>query len=141
MKLSGHELLRTLNDYFKAGNFETEIFMLLLFPAILILLFLYIFNRESTGSSDLLQSIAEKDMEFIETVSQQKGLEEFDRDFLITLGLNNKVRPVYKVFIDQETFEDIEKMLINEVVEKGENPAANKRLTQLRLLHKRLFTL
>lgn len=139
MKLSGRELLRTINDYFSAGHFETEMFLLLLFPALLLIIFIFIFSRESTGNKDPFAAIPEKDMDFIETVRLQKGLEEFDRDFLITLALNYKIRPVYQIFIDHVTFEAIESSLVNELTEKNENLTSNKSLNQIRILRRKLF--
>jgi hypothetical protein len=139
MKLSGRELLRTLDDYFSAGNLDTEMFFLLLFPALLLIIFLFIFNRESSGNKDPFATISEKDMDFVETVRQQKGLEEFDRDFLLNLALNYSIRPVYQIFIDAEIFSSVEKELTREILDKNEDPAGNKSLKHMKHLHKKLF--
>lgn len=139
MRLSGRELIRTLNDYFSQSNFETEIVLMLVFPILLILLFLWFFKSSSTGDKDPFSVIPVKDMDFIETVRLQKGLEEFDRDFLIDLALSNNIRPVYQIFISQETFESVEKALLNQLKEKDGNASKNRSLNQLKELKKKLY--
>lgn len=139
MRLSGRELLRTLNDYFSQGNFEAELFLMLLFPFVLVIVFLWIVKSNSTGEKDPFAVIPAKDMDFIETLRQQKGLEEFDRDFLIDLALNNNIKPVYQVFLSLETFEKLEKTIIQQLKEKEKKTSSDRSLSQLKSLKRKLF--
>ncbi len=139
MRLSGRELLRTLNDYFSQSNYEAEIVLMLVFPILVILVFLWVFKSSSTGDKDPFSVIPAKDLDFMETVRQQKGLEEFDRDFLIDLALNNNIWPVYQLFINLEIFESVERALLNQLKEKDENPLKNRSLNHLKELKKKLF--
>lgn len=139
MRLSGRELLRTLNDYFSQGNYEAELFLMLLFPFVLVIVFLWIVKSNSTGEKDPFAVIPAKDMDFIETLRQQKGLEEFDRDFLIDLALNNNIKPVYQVFLSLETFEKLEKTIIQQLKEKEKNTSSDRSLSQLKSLKRKLF--
>jgi len=139
MRLSGKEILRTLNDYFSQGSYEADLFLMLLFPLILIFVFIWVMRSNSTGEKDPFLVIPPKDMDFIETLRQQKGLEEFDRDFLIDLALNNNIKPVYQIFLSLESFEKIEKSITQKLKEKDQNPSADRSLNQLKSLKKRLF--
>ncbi|MGM0599104.1 MAG: hypothetical protein ACQETH_04720 [Candidatus Rifleibacteriota bacterium] len=133
------ETIKAVDRYFSQGEaYELEIFFLLLFPAIVILIFLY-FSRKSSSKEIDLDKIPEKDMDFIEMVRLQKGLEEFDRDFLLQLSFENSVKPIYQLLIDKNIFEQVEKTLISRQKEKEGNTSRNKRLNYLRSLKLKLF--
>ncbi len=141
MRLSGKELLRTLNDYFSQTNVETEIIFMLLIPALITILVLIFFSRESTGEHDPFSVISNKDMDFIETVRLEKALETFDRDFLLSLALNFKIKPAYQVFIDKLVFESLVNNLRSELKDNQEDPDKNSKLLHLLSLQKKLFKL
>ena len=133
------ETIKAVDRYFSQGeDYDFEIFFLLLFPAIVILIFLY-FSRKSSNKEIELDKIPEKDMDFIEMVRLQKGLEEFDRDFLLQLSFENSVKPIYQLLIDKDVFEKVEKTLINLQKDNKTSSGSNKRLDYLRSLKFKLF--
>lgn len=135
---SAPENIKEVNKYFKVGAYEYEILLALLFPALLILVFLFV-TRKGAGKALELDKIPQKDLDFIEMVRLQKGLEEFDRDFLLQLSVENAIMPLYQALIDKETFEKIETKLIDSLNDEGENANANKRVKYLRKLKMKLF--
>ncbi|MDN5278078.1 MAG: hypothetical protein PWR01_2043 [Clostridiales bacterium] len=135
---SAQENIKAVNRYFKSGTYDLEIFLALLLPAILILTFLFLYRRDAGKTLDL-DEIPEKDFDFIEMVRLQKGLEEFDRDFLLQLSVENSIAPLYQILIDKGVFEKIETRIMNEISEKGENASQNKRVRYLRKLKMKLF--
>lgn len=135
---SAQDNIKQVNRYFKDGAYEYEILLALIFPAILILIFLLVYRKESGKAFDL-EAIPAKDMDFIEMVRLQKGLEEFDRDFLLQLSMENSIKPVYQILIEKEVFEKVEGTIIDSINEKGENANASKRVKYLRKLKMKLF--
>jgi hypothetical protein len=130
--------IREVNRYFKGGAYDFEIFLALLLPAILILLFL-IFARKGAGKSIDVEELSDKDYDFIEVVRQQKGLEEFDRDFLLQLSFEHSVKPLYQILIDKDVYEKVEQEFVNEANEQGKHSEADKRIRHLRKLKLKLF--
>lgn len=137
MKMSGRELLRSISDFFSQGDYEAEIILLFILPvSAMVIFFFFIKSRQS--SANPFESIPAKDMEFIDTVRLQKGLEEFDRDFLLELALTYKAKPGY-IFIDPDVFNKVEKNLRIDLNESGEIPEENNRFKHLLKLKKKLF--
>ncbi|GAB4273192.1 MAG: hypothetical protein Kow0029_12640 [Candidatus Rifleibacteriota bacterium] len=136
---SAQENIKAVNRYFKSSEYDYEIFLALLLPSILIIAFLIIYRHESGGKALDIEKIPEKDMDFIEMVRLQKGLEEFDRDFLLQLSLENSVEPIYQILIDKDVFENIESKLIDQIAAKAESANSNKRVAYLRKLKMKLF--
>ena len=137
MKLSGREFLRSISEFFSDTNYEAEIILMLILPLSAVIIFLFFLNSRRS-SANPFESIPAKDMEIIDTVRLQKGLEEFDRDFLLELALTYKVKPGY-IFIDPEVFLKVETGLKLKLLEDGETPENNNRFKHLLKLKKRLF--
>ncbi len=135
---SAPENIKAVNRYFKSGAYDFEILLVLLFPAIILILLL-IFQRRSGSAQAEIEKIPEKDFDFIEMVRLQKGLEEFDRDFLLQLSFEAGLKPIYQILIDKDAFEKIEEELIDSISERGERADANKRVRYLRKLKLKLF--
>lgn len=135
---SAPDNIKAVNRYFKGGAYDFEVFLLLLFPAILLIVFL-ILQRRSTSVEAEIDKISDKDFDFIEMVRLQKGLEEFDRDFILQLSFENSIKPIYQALIDKEVFEKIETSLIDKISDKGESADGNKRVRYLRKLKLKLF--
>jgi hypothetical protein len=109
-----------------------------LFPAFILIIILLL-QRRSASTQAEIEKIPEKDFDFIEMVRLQKGLEEFDRDFLLQLSFEAGLKPVYQILIDKDAFEKIEEGLIDSISERGERADANKRVRYLRKLKLKLF--
>jgi hypothetical protein len=134
------ETIKAVDRYFSRGEaYDLEIFLLLLFPAIVILIFLY-FSRKDSSKEIELDKIPEKDMDFIEMVRLQKGLEEFDRDFLLQLSFENSIKPIYQLLIDKNVFEQIERKIIKSEKRKESSSSSSKRIDYLRSLKLKLFS-
>jgi hypothetical protein len=130
--------IRTVDRYFKGDSYEFEIFLALLLPAIMIILFL-VFTRNKSGKTIDIEKLSKKDFDFIEVVRLQKGLEEFDRDFLLQLAYEYALKPVYQILIDKDAYEKIENEIISDIALKGESVNSNKRVRYLRKLKLKLF--
>lgn len=139
MKISGREFLRTLSDYFSQAQYESEIFLLLILPGIVLTIALLFYNSKSSSEKDPFASIPPKDFELLDSIRMQKGLEEFDRDFLINIAFNFSVKPTH-LLLDKDCYERVEMSMIEKLRKSGENPAANKSLNYLKTLKKRLFS-
>ncbi|KAF1079692.1 MAG: hypothetical protein GQF41_4007 [Candidatus Rifleibacterium amylolyticum] len=137
MRISGREFLRSLSQFFSEANYEAEIILMLILPISALVIFLFYLNSRRS-SANPFESIPAKDMEFIDTVRLQKGLEEFDRDFLLELALSYKVKPGY-IFIDPEAFLKVETGFRLQLLEDGETPENNNRFKHLLKLKKKLF--
>lgn len=135
---SAPDNIKAVNRYFSSGAYDFEVLLLLLFPAIIILIMLLLQKRAPSVESEM-EKISEKDFDFIEMVRLQKGLEEFDRDFLLQLSFESSVSPVYQILIDKDVFEKIEAQLIDKISERGESTDSNKRIRYLRKLKLKLF--
>ncbi|MBU1109433.1 MAG: hypothetical protein KKB51_22320 [Candidatus Riflebacteria bacterium] len=137
MKLSGREFLRNINDFFSQANYETEMILMFIVPiGILIVLFFYVNSRRTSGNP--FDSIPAKDMEFIETVRLQKGLEEFDRDFLLEMAIIYHLKPEY-IFIDLEVFVKAEISLKTKILEDSLIPEKSAKFQHLLKLKDKLF--
>lgn len=130
--------IKAVKRYFTEGAYENEIFLALIFPAVLILLFILVIRRDKS-EVNIHANIPDKDFDFIEMVRLQKGLEEFDRDLLIELASENSIKPLYQVLIDKELFEKVENELIEQIAAKGESPDQNRRIRYLRKVKSKLF--
>ncbi|EKD82934.1 MAG: hypothetical protein ACD_39C00998G0004 [uncultured bacterium] len=137
MKLSGREFLRSISDFFSQTNYEVEMLLLLILPFIMLVIFMF-YLRSRRSSTALFDSIPAKDLEFIDTVRLQKGLEEFDRDFLLEIALTYGVKPGY-IFIDAEAFTKAEHAFKIKLLEQGDSPEKNGRYQHLLKLKSKLF--
>lgn len=137
MKISGRDFLRNISEFFSRADYETEMLIMLLIPICVIVAFvLFMNNRRS--KADLFNNIPEKDLEFIETVRLQKGLEEFDRDFILEMALTFKAKPGY-IFIDLNVFKRVEQSLRQQLIEEGSIPEDNQKYQHLCRLQKKMF--
>lgn len=138
MKLSGKEVLRTLSEYFSQSQYESEILLLLILPGILLTIALLFYSSKSGGEEDAFTSIIKKDYDLLDSIRMQKGLEEFDRDFLINIAFKFSINPVH-MLLDKEIFERVEISMIEKLKASGENLTSNKSLNYLKVLKKKLF--
>ncbi len=137
MKMSGREFLRSLSEFFSQSNYEAELILLFILPVSALVIFIFFINSRRS-SANPFESIPAKDMEFIDSARLQKGLEEFDRDFLLEMALTYKAKPGY-IFIDPEVFLRVEKNFRLKLIEDGETPEKNTRFNHLLKLKKKLF--
>lgn len=138
MKISGHELLRNISMFFSQSEFEAEVLLMLILPISAVLIFVFYFNSKNSSTSSFA-AIPAKDMEIIDTVRLQKGLEGFDRDFLIELALTYNAQPGH-ILIDPEVFARVENSFRLQLMEKGETPETNTRFKHLLKLKSKIFT-
>lgn len=135
--MTGHEFLRVLTVFFGDTRHESAIFFLVVVPFFVFFIALLFMNK-NRGSRVSFDKISEGDMQTIETIRLQKGLEAFDRDFLIELALNQNEKPYY-LLIDLGAFERAQAGFKLFLVQNGESPEANRRYKLLLKLKKKLF--
>ena len=139
MKITGHEFLKALNDFFSSTNPATETFLLLLMPALLLCIALLLYDvKKKKEQRDPFFNLSKTDFEVLEHIRLQKGLEEFDRDFLMNIAFTYSIKPT-RMLLDQATFERIEEMMTEKLKKIGANPAENKSLEYLKNIKKKLF--
>ncbi len=139
MKITGHEFLKALNDFFSGTNPATETFLLLLMPALLLCIGLLLYDvKKKKEQRDPFFNLSKTDFEVLEHIRLQKGLEEFDRDFLMNIAFTYSIKPT-RMLLDQATFERIEEMMTEKLKKIGANPAENKSLEYLKNIKKKLF--
>lgn len=138
MKISGREFLQTLNNFFNKTDPQTETFLLLILPALIFTLVLITYKGKAAKNSDPYSSLSKKDLETIEHIRLQKGLEEFDRDFIINIAFEFSLKPT-RLLLDQSAFAIIEERLTDKLKKNGENPTQNKSLNYLKTIRKKLF--
>ncbi len=139
MKITGHEFLKALNDFFSGTNPATETFLLLLMPALLLCIALLLYDvKKKKEQRDPFFNLSKTDFEVLEHIRLQKGLEEFDRDFLMNIAFTYSIKPT-RMLLDQATFERIEEMMTEKLKKIGANPAENKSLEYLKNIKKKLF--
>jgi hypothetical protein len=135
----GYRVLRTLNEFFSSAPYEGEVIFILLLPTIIIAILLIFFREKSQPQSFEELRAIDKNIETFEVIRLQRGLEEFDRDFLLEIALDHHCAPAYKMLMNKEIFERVEKELIFDLKQKGESINDNKRLQYLLKLKKRIF--
>lgn len=91
---------RAMREYFATRPYETEVFLLLMLPTILIMLWLF-FNWRPTRRRPRFPA---KDLEFFQMACLQKGLEEFDQNLLLDLAEAFEVRPIYQLLLEKSIF-------------------------------------
>lgn len=140
-KLSpGLAILKTLNTYFANTNYDTVLLVILLVcPAIITTVYLF-FGRQSRSKIEVTNTGARrKNMDFFEIVRLQKGLEEFDRDFLYETAEKYHCYPPYNILIDQEACRDVERLIIDDLSEKKIEPNKDKKYQYFMRLKLKLF--
>ena len=136
MKISGREFLRALSEYLGQAQYESEISMFVVFIiSLLVVLLLFQHDKKSSISFD---NIPDADLEVINAARLQRGLEEFDRDFLLEIALSFQLKPSH-IFIDPAIFDRAEKALAKQLQQAGETPEQNGRYKHLQKLRKKLF--
>ncbi|HNX77067.1 MAG TPA: hypothetical protein PLM07_19045 [Candidatus Rifleibacterium sp.] len=139
MKITGREFLQALDEFFSKSNSSTEIFLLLILPALLISIGLLLYDvKKKKAQNDPFFNMSKTDFEVLEHIRLQKGLEEFDRDFLINIAFTYSIKPT-RMLLDQATFERIEEMMTEKLKKIGANPAENKSLEYLKSVKSKLF--
>ncbi len=138
MTLTGREVLQALQDYFSRSNQQTETFLMLILPAFLLTLALLYVRTKPGKSVDPYFAISKQDFELLEHIRIQKGLEEFDRDFLMSVAFTWSIKPT-RMLLDPATFNRVEEMMTDKIKKSGEDPANNKSLIYLKNLRKKLF--
>lgn len=138
MTLTGREVLQALQDYFSSSNQQTETFLMLILPAFLLTIALLYVRTKPGKSVDPYFAISKQDFELLEHIRIQKGLEEFDRDFLMSVAFTWSIKPT-RMLLDPATFGRVEEMMTDKIKKSGEDPASNKSLIYLKNLRKKLF--
>ncbi len=139
MKITGREFLQALDEFFSKSNSTTEIFLLLILPALLISIGLLLYDvKKKKAANDPFFNMSKTDFDVLEHIRLQKGLEEFDRDFLINIAFTYSIKPT-RMLLDQSTFERIEDMMTEKLKKIGANPAENKSLEYLKNVKSKLF--
>ncbi len=138
MVLSGREVLQALQDYFNSSNQQAETFLMLILPAFLLTIALLYVRTKPGKSVDPYFAISKQDFELLEHIRIQKGLEEFDRDFLMSVAFTWSIKPT-RMLLDPATFGRVEEMMTEKIKKSGEDPANNKSLIYLKNLRKKLF--
>lgn len=106
-----NELVNTISDYFNNPPWtQTDTVFALLLPGFIFMLWLFMYSNPEGSNKDPFSDISEKDMNTIKQIASQKGLSEFDRDFLVMQALSIYVKPV-TVLLDLKTFERLQKVL------------------------------
>jgi hypothetical protein len=94
------QIARALREALGPQPYDTEIFLVLITPAIALIIYLLATQR----ARPRFGGIPDKDLDFFELVRLQKGLEQFDRDLLLDLAENAQIRPVYRLLLDHDVF-------------------------------------
>lgn len=139
MRLTGHELLETLNNYFSKTNDDFEFLVLLAIPILIIVILIIVLKDRKIIDDDFGKILNDEDYEFIEVIRQTKKLEEFDRDLLIELSIQSKIKPIYMSFIDKRSFLNVEADLIHNLKKSGKSLADSSKYIALRTIKKKLF--
>lgn len=138
MSLTGREVLQALQEYFSSSNQQTETFLMLILPACFLIIALLYIRIKPEKSVDPYFAISKQDFELLEHIRIQKGLEEFDRDFLMSVAFTWSIKPT-RMLLDPATFGRVEEMMTEKIKKSGEDPASNKSLIYLKNLRKKLF--
>jgi hypothetical protein len=101
------QIARALREALGPQPYDTEIFLVLITPAIALIIYLLATQR----ARPRFGGIPDKDLDFFELVRLQKGLEQFDRDLLLDLAENAQIRPVYRLLLDHDVFGQAKKRL------------------------------
>lgn len=136
--MTRREFLKTLNDFFSVAQYENEIFFILMIPVLLVFIALISNYLGRSSVRPLLSSVSKKDFELIETIRLQKGIEEFDRDFLIEIALTYQINPTY-ILIDSAIYNQAVSAFKASVKESGESPVNNERCLLLEKLREKIF--
>lgn len=139
MDLTSYELLEALNKYFSKTNNDLELLILLGIPFLMIALLIMFLRGLRIKHNDFSEILSDKDYEFIEIIRQTKKLEEFDRDLLIELSIQSKMKPIYLAFIDKQSFLNIEADLAHKLKKDGRPLSDNPKHKALRAIRKKLF--
>ena len=79
-------------------------------------------------------------MDFFEIVRLQKGLEEFDRDFLFEIAENYNCFPPYNILLEVDACMKVEKAMLQDLSDKSIEPEKDKKYLYFTKLKSRLFT-
>ncbi len=138
MKLNGIQFLNVLNDYFSKPDIIQNGFWLLLIPALLFLIWLYIYYNPRQSNKNPFDDIPENELDVLKQISAQKGLSSFDRDFLIMQALLYKVKPS-NMLLDITTFESVATKIEDKIKKEDSYSDSDENLKNLRRLRKKLF--
>lgn len=130
-------VLREVSEYFSRSDYELEILLLLLTPIVLISFVAY-FHKGFKGTYSAESSLNKRDFELIEMVRKTKRLEEFDRDFLLELAIENSIKPPYLPFIDKKSINKLEKELLKKAKHDNQK-TESERLRLFRQIKQSLF--
>ena len=138
MKISGKFFLNALNDYFNRPEFSVDVVIYLFLPLIIFSIVLYFYSNPQKSNKDPFEEIPDDEMNLLKQISAQKGLNSFDRDFLIMQALNYFVKPA-KILLDQQTFEQIEAKLESKAKKAGITPDEDENVKNMKKLKQKLF--
>jgi hypothetical protein len=145
MELEGKQLLSVLKGYFNYGDPDLkplDVFWFLLLPGILLILYLLYYGVtgffKNRKQDEEFATLKEEDYELFESIRLQKGLEGYDRDFLLGLCEEFEVEAV-KVLLDAERFEALAGLHKAKLEGSGLDYLQENSGVQLRRLKKKIF--
>ena len=130
--------IKAMDRYFKKSSTEDYFAFFLVLPGLFLIAYI-ILTRLNAKPYEPKVTIPQKDWETFEMVRLQKSLEEFDRDFLVQLAQEFNCKPIYKILMEIDVFERVEKRLKASLIEKNINPDTNQRYQSLLALKKKIF--
>lgn len=144
MKLSGRQVIEIIRNYFYHGDSAftaSDLFWLLLFPGFLMVVFLFIYSRAGSRNdrNNEFMSLKEEDYDLFDSIRLQKGLESFDRDFILSLCQEHKVEAV-KVLLDKAVYEKLESSIIFYNLKNGVDSEKDINVAHLRKIKRKIFS-
>lgn len=145
MKLSGRQIIEIIRNHFYHGDASlgaSDLFWLLLFPGILMIIFLFFYSRagkDPNSKSDEFMSLKEDDYDLFDSIRLQKGLESFDRDFILSLCQEHKIEAV-KVLLDKTLYEKLEASLSFYNLKNGIDSEKDINVSHLRKIKRKIFS-
>lgn len=129
-----HIISRALRDFLGPSPYENEVFILLLVPTVLGLFYLLVY-RHNNGS----EKASSKDLDFFEIVRLQKGLEEFDRDILIEVARIYDLKPIYKILLEPDAFDETLTFLKKDLKKSQKSIRLQQHIQYMNKIRNRIF--
>ncbi len=145
MEIDGRQVLSALKNYFNYGEPDIkpfDLFWFLLLPGLVLIIYLLYYGLKGFLKGDeeeeRLEYLKPEDYELFDSIRLQKGLESYDRDFLIGLCEEFEVEAI-KVLLDKEIFHVLEKKHRKKIEDMGLEYLAENSGMHLRKMKKKLF--
>jgi hypothetical protein len=145
MEIDGRQVLSALKGYFNYGEPDLkpmDLFWFLLLPSVILIIYLVYYALRSflqeRGNVESFTFLKEEDYELFDSIRLQKGLEGYDRDFLLGLCDEFEVEAV-KLLLDRSLFEVLVERHKAKIEGMGLDYLHENSSVQLRRLSKKLF--